>query len=738
VSTSLTVVTDRHNDWPAAVRHLNGNETDFPRDLDEQHTRLVRWFEESERASVDSRERAQRDRSYIDGDQWTTPEREALRARGQPEIVFNYCRRKLDMLRGLERKARTDPKAFPRTPVEEERADAATQALRYIADDNDFSVIRSQVFDEMMVEGFGGLEVQLEDDGKGGANIRLVQVPWDRVWYDPHSRQADFLDARYKGIVIWMDRDQLAEMYPDADEVVDAAFAYSAQDSSQYRDRPEFMVWTDSQRTRVRVVQAHWSEGGTWWQATYTRSGYLAEPIRSKFKDQRGKSACPLILQSAYIDLENNRYGMVRDLISPQDMINKTISKAMHHMAVRQVVAEKGAVTDVDKARREVARPDGYVEVMPGMKFEIESGNDFAAAQMQLLQHATQEMQLSGPNAAMSGTDPRELSGRAILAQQAGGATQNEPLADSLRMWARRVYEMCWQAAREHWTAGKWVRVTDSLQDTRWVGINRPVTLQDELAAMPQQQRAQVMQQMQLVPGDPRLQQVIRIENDISDLDIDITIAEGQDVPTMQAENFQTLVQLAGMQPGLIPGDVLIAASSLRDKDDLLQRMKAHMQQQAQVQQQVAQKQGAKVDAGIAKDQGTAAANFALAQERKVNAARGVHDIHADFSADPYGQPNVAPDNPPGAMQPPSPEQMDPNMALAHQMADLEHKHAQTGQALAQARKAHADAMLTAAKVSQVPHDNMATRANVAHQVVETNRLARTPIPQPGQTSPGA
>ena len=482
----------------------------------------------------------------------------------------------------MERKARTDPKAFPRTPTEEDRADAATQALRYIADDNNFPMLRSAVFNEILVEGFGGCEVGLEDDGKGGANVRLTQVPWDRIWYDPHSRQDDFLDARYKGIVIWMDRDQLHEMYPDAQDVIDTSFSHS--DATQYDDRPAYMTWTDSSRTRCRVVQCHWSQDGAWWNATYTRSGYLTEPRRSKFKDRHGKSACPLLLRSAYTDLDNMRYGMVRDLISPQDMINKAFSKALHQMSVHQVIAEQGAVQDVDKARREIARPDGYVEVMPGLKFEVQDGTQMAQGQMALLTHAVQEMQLSGPNAAMSGTDPRELSGRAILAQQAGGATQNEPLADGLRMWARQVYEMCWMAAREYWSAGKWVRVTDDLQNTRWVGINRPVTLQDELAAMPEQQRAMAMQQMQIQPNDPRLQQVMRIENDITDLDVDITVAEGQDVPTMQAENFQTLVQLASVQPGLIPGEVLVAASSLRNKDDLLQMMKQHMQQQGQQQ----------------------------------------------------------------------------------------------------------------------------------------------------------
>jgi hypothetical protein len=283
--------------------------------------------------------------------------------------------------------------------------------------------------------------------------------------------------------------------------------------------------------------------------------------------------------------------------------------------------------------------------------------------------------------------------------------------------------------------------VTDDLQDTRWVGINRPVRVMDALAEMPEQQRMMAMQQMQLQPDDPRLQQVIKIENDITDLDVDITVAEGQDVPALQAETFQTLVQLAGMQPGLIPGDVLIAASSLRDKEDILKRMKDHQQQQQQMGAMAAQKQAQKIDAGIAKDQGQAAANMALAQERKVNAARGVHDIHADFSADPYGQPNVAPDNPPGASDPGA--QMSPDVALAHHIADLAQKHVAIQKSQADIAKTQADAALQAAKVGQVPHENAATQADTFHTLhqaantmVQTNRLVRTPIPQPGQTQP--
>jgi len=621
---------------------------EYADDQDALHVKLVRWFEEAERSSYDARALSERDRAYFDGEQWTRAELEALRLRGQPPITINKIADKIQLLCGLERKARTDPKAFPRTPTEEDRAEAATQALRFIDDDNNYPVIRSAVFANMLIEGVGAVEVGLEDDGQGGADITLTHVSWERLWWDPHSRAIDFADARYRGLVVWMDRDQCEEMYPDAAAVIGDAFSPTG---GSYDDRPALAVWSDNRRERVRVAQCHWTEKGEWWSAHYTKAGILSEPQRSKFKDRRGASACPLLMQSAYINADNWRYGAVRNWISLQDEINKRRSKALHLLSVHQVVAEKAAVDDVDHARRQVARPDGYIEVTPGMKFEILPGGDLATGQFQLLQHATSEMQLSGPNAAMSGTDPRELSGRAILAQQAGGAVQNEPLADSRRMFSRRVYEMCWMAAREHWRAGKWVRVTDQLNDTRWVGINRAITLQDELAEMPEEKRAAVMQRMMppLRPGDPRLQQVIRVENDITDLDVDISIEEGANLPTMEAENFQTLVQLAGMQPGLIPGDVLIAASSLRNKEDLLTRMKQHMEAQQQQEQQQAPLRQAHAVATVQALQAKGAADAALAKERNISFVHGLHDMHAEFAAPPYGQPFAAPPDAPSA-----------------------------------------------------------------------------------------
>jgi hypothetical protein len=115
-----------------------------------------------------------------------------------------------------------------------------------------------------------------------------------------------------------------------------------------------------------------------------------------------------------------------------------------------------------------------------------------------------------------------------------------------------------------------------------------------------------------------------------------------------------------------------------------------------------------------------------------VNAAANVHSVHGEFSAPPYGQPHVAPDNPPGAsqpmQQPTDPEQMTQDMAMAHHMVDLQKKAADIS-------KTRADTLLTAAKIPQVANQAQHTLHQTHQTAITTNRLMRTPIPQP--TPPG-
>lgn len=591
-------------------------------------TLLCRWFEEAEQMTDEARRLAERDRDYYNGQQWTEKELATLRRRGQPALTINYIKRKVEYLRGFERRMRSDPKAFPRNPDDDQLSEAATDALRFVADRNDFDVIRSDVYEDMLIEGTGGVDVTVEN-GSDGPEVVLTRVPWDRIFADPYSRQKDYSDARYLGVVIWMDKDEAYETFPGYEDAIETTLGTGSM-SDTYDDRPRFSTWSDNRRTRVRVIQIQFKYRGAWMIATVTKGGYLSEPIPSPYVDREGQPACSLKLRSAYVDRENNRYGHARDMISLQDEVNKRRSKALHLMSVRQTYGNQQAIADVDRARRELSKPDGHVEIQNagvfGQDFGILPTGDMAQSQMALLQHATGELQASGPNAAMAGKDPRIQSGRAIQSQQAGGAIEVEPIIDDLRQWTKQVYEATWLRVRQFWTEEKWIRVTDDEKNAKWVGLNQPVTLGQALGELPPEEAAQYAQQMGLQPGDPRLNEIIRKDNDIAGLDVDITIEEGPDVANVQAEQFQMLSQLAPAmaQAGTpLPPEVLIEASQLRNKDKLLEMLKQKQEAAAPAQQQAAQLGQAKAEADINKTNADAQKSQAQAAESMAKAQQG-------------------------------------------------------------------------------------------------------------------
>ena len=541
---------------------------------------LQEWFEASENATVDARKEGERARDYINGIQLTAEERAALQKRGQPPVVINRVRRKVEFLLGLEVRQRTDPKAFPRTPQHEQEAEGATDAIRFVADNEDWDTKRTAVYDNMLGEGFGGVEVLHKQNGRGETEVVINHYPWDRLFYDPHSRKMDFSDARYRGVVLWQDETDFIAENPKMQNVVSQLYKDTGTDT--YDDRPPD-VWVDAKRKRVRVILMWYRKGSEWHWCKFIK-GQKLDGGPSPYTDEDGASICPLILQSAYVDRNNARYGIVRDMFDPQDEVNKRRSKALHQSTSRQTVGIKGAVDSVAGMKRELSKPDGHVEIdsvvmeeaaRVGMKpFEVLQNGDQTAAHLSLLQEAKNEIDMLGANSALAGETGESASGRAVLARQQGGMVEIAHLLDKLHHFTREVYRHIWMRIRQFWNEERWVRVTDDERNVKFVGINRPVTLQEKLGEMDQEQVQQIALQMGLVPNDPRLGQVVEIANDVAKMDVDILIEEVPDQVTLQGEAFEALLRYA--QAGTIPPTVLIEADPTlptKKKDKLLEML---------------------------------------------------------------------------------------------------------------------------------------------------------------------
>jgi hypothetical protein len=533
-------------------------------DMQSYLPRLISMFDESEDAGRAMREKAARDVDYYDGKQWTDAEVEALRRRGQPADQYNVIRDKVDYWQGLEKDQRTDPRALPRTPQHEQEASAATDALRFIAEDNDWNSTRSAVWGDILKAGWGGVELVAEPEGvKRGEfmastsmtqpqteyAIRARRTPWDRMFWDPASYMSDFSDARYMGEVVWMDREAAIKSYgKGADAVYDETVSMF-QSGNTFDDKPTNWRWISRDRKRIRVIKMYHLEDDGWRFCEFTRGGILkAGP--SPWLDDEGEPTHGYVWASANTDRDNNRYGAIRDMVPLQDSINKRLSKFLHLVSVRQTFGTDGAGPDANEFRKQLARPDGHLAFPVGMEFGKNFGviptGDMAGGQFELLQNSLAMFQGMGPNADMMGDGDKGSSGRAILANQQGGFIQLGTLFDTLRSLDRRAFRRMWMLVRQFWTAAKWVRVTDDERNLQWVGLNIP--------------------QMDPMTGQ------VQVQNAVAELDVDIIIDEAPDSANIQAEQFEQLTNLA--QAGVVfPPTVYIKASALRNKSELLKEL---------------------------------------------------------------------------------------------------------------------------------------------------------------------
>ena len=577
--------------------------------------KFCRQFEEAEQQTQPAREKAERDRDYYDEKQWTAEEETALKNRKQPVITYNRIKRKVNAMMGLEKQTRKDPKAFPRNPADEQAAQAATDVIRYACEDNRWDDKRSECAKELAIEGTCAIMVGVKQ-AKDGIDPDIRRIAWDRHYYDPHSSEFDFADAEYQGVVIWMDLDKAKAKWPQFEDILVETWTQS-QSSETYDDKPKHMLWADYKRRRVRICEHYYKDAEGWKFCMFTKGGFIVEPQPSPYMGDDDQPECPIKAVSLYIDRDNNRYGEVRTMIGAQDEVNKRRSKALHLINSRQVRVSRSTGMDAQAARKELSLPDGVFVGEQG-EVEIFPTNDMAAANLQMLQEAKAEIDLQGPNAALGGKNERDMSGRAILAQQQGGMTELATYLDRIRCLSLAVYRSTWARIRQHWTGQRWVRVTDNEQNLRFVGVNKPITALQAAAEqmgvtkenLPQmrQENPEAILQLQAMAQSPMAAQVVGVENAVAELDVDILVDEGIDTPTIAAEEFESLLKLVGTGMVQIPPDVLIEASSIRNKDKLLEMMK---QGPSPEQQQGQQVQMAEMVAKVEKLQSETAENYA-------------------------------------------------------------------------------------------------------------------------------
>lgn len=509
-----------------------------------------------------ARRQAQIYQKYYDGDQWTDAEKRTLDARGQPALSFNHIKPAVNAIIGIVERGRTDPKGWGRTPKDQDAAEVATDGLRYVSDITRFNATARECLQDFLIWGIVAGVNELDEMGEPG--IRRIRP--EEFFYDPYSRDRDFGDARYMGIAKWMDEQDLIDLYPDQADKIKQSFD-SATTGDSFKDRPrDGWSWIDVKSRRIMCFEMYSRRGGEWHKCVFVYGGVLEQGPSPYLDSKNKRPRNPIIAHSAYVDIDNQRYGVVKDMVSPQDAINKARSKAVHILNVSKLRVSR-QVQDIDGVRREWAKPDGIIEAEQDQIEEL-GDRQLAPAHLELLRDAKEEMRRQSPTPGIVGRQGSAQSGRAILAEQQAGLTEQAPLLAGFDDWKLRCYRAMWESIKQFWTGPKWVRVTDDEMSPRFVGINIPQPVVDPMTGQPQIDPA---------TGQP----ITQVQNNPAEMDVDIVIDSTPDTAVIQEEQFQRLAELA--QAGMpIAPDVLIEASSLPKKKQLLDKLKQAQEQQQQ------------------------------------------------------------------------------------------------------------------------------------------------------------
>jgi hypothetical protein len=204
-------------------------------------------------------------------------------------------------------------------------------------------------------------------------------------------------------------------------------------------------------------------------------------------------------------------------------------------------VYQSNAIPDVDKFAEEKAKPDGMLEVRNIEQIKIERNLELATTQFSMHNQAKEDFRrITGINPDALGEPSEVRSGVGIARKVAMTDLIVAPIFDNLRRTRVGLAKNVLELVQKYYTEPKVFEITDDLNQTKVVTLNQKA-------------------------------------DDIKQRIYDVVVDEVPDIATLQQEQAQMLAQTL---PAILPfgvgwAELLIQMSDLRNKDDLIKRMKA-------------------------------------------------------------------------------------------------------------------------------------------------------------------
>ncbi len=446
--------------------------------------RLKQWVRDSLTRHADWYKEAREAFDMRDGRQWSDTERTALLGTGRQPVVFNRTAPIIDSICGMEVNNRQEVKYLPRTMGDAEENERLTSLADWARDECQAEDEESEAFRDMATCGRGWTETRLDFNEEPTGKIMIERRDPLKCGVDPSSVKANFADARY----VWSFEDvDTAEAEAMFDGVkgwaLDAGWARTIDTTDggegNKRDYPDETrpALNDTTRPRsVRIVQIQWWEreaaylvahpeaqepveaSAKEWaerQAEAEARGFTAQRIdrRRYYKAFLGRAAVTERIDIACFTLaamtgkrDHNKgwhYGVVRAMIDPQKLANKTLSQVLHILntnAKGGLLAEKGAFANQRQAEKDWADPSKIIWLNDGgaAKFKDRTPPQMPATLVQLQEFTISSIRdVTGVSVEMLGLADRDQPASLEYQRRQSAMTILAPLFDGLRRYRK-------------------------------------------------------------------------------------------------------------------------------------------------------------------------------------------------------------------------------------------------------------------------------------------------------------
>ena len=622
-------------------------------------TQWARYERARDNGHLDYVDMALRCDEYYQGDQWDPDDEAALESEGRPALTINTILPTINTILGEQSTRRADIQFKPRRGGDADVAHTLTKLYMQIADNNKLDWVEQQVFsDGLIMDGRGYFDVRMDFSDHVEGEVRITSKDPLDILIDPDAKDADPKTWNEVFESKWMTLDEIEELYgkdkaerllfvaengmsfgPDSveyqetrfgdTETNDDYFGASVPGDEEYRNVKSLRVverqhkklsrasfFVDPDTGDQRQAPDEWSENKNKKFAKQYNLTLISKVIRKI----RWTVTCDQVVLhddwSPYNQFtvvpffcyfrRGRPFGVVRNLLSPQEQLNKIASQELHIVnttANSGWMVESGSLVgmtsdDLEEHGAETGLVLEYARgTSPPTKIQpnqIPTGLDRIAQKA-----AINIKTISGVNDSMLGTDSAEVSGIAIQAKQNRGAIMIQVPLDNLRKSRQYLAESILNLIQTFYTEQRVIQVTNE---------DDPLKPREEMVVNQETPEGQVI-------------------NDLTVGEYDVIVATAPARDSFDETQFAEALALR--QAGVVvPDDAIIEYSHLARKGELATRIRQMtgvepptpeqqeaMAQQQQIQMQQLQLEMAKQEAEVKKLQSEVALNIAKAQD---------------------------------------------------------------------------------------------------------------------------